>query len=566
MTDIAEMLRSLDLTRADALPDLSALTATYAPGPAQASFWNALLADVGFGEGGLKSRPGRLIELYADAVARHAASKAIALSVLDARGDFRHLSFAELDSAATACSAAWAREGLEPGQRVALALPMGVSWLIAFAAALRLGLSVSCLGSSWGEQAMQRRLHALDPKRIVFDPAGPAPLAAFAARALAIDRASASHAPPPRGYAPTQIVIESFSSVREPVDQPSPVNAETALLWALRDARFAYRVGPNLGLALPGFSHEQHQPAAILATLLAGARYVELPTALLQRAPFALARPFITTLGVSPALRDALRHTPAGPLPDLRGWLRSIDEPLDWTAWQDFVEKNALGGVPAGNLLIDAASGGALLISTRRSGLSHAFALPSPGVPFALSDLNSRAASVSESGAFQHGIKPDPKVPAWFLLVKRGPEYLYGGTLSPRRAGRVYSEPEVVECVSGLAGVDGACVVPVASNEPGSGWCFVLLVFVGAVPESAHAALAREAELAIRTRLGADFLPDRTLVFPVHARREGDKLDVAWCRRQYFTGFLQRKGNLPVFRRLTALRAALKESLDHAVG
>jgi hypothetical protein len=430
VTDIGEMLRSLDLSRADSLPDLSLLEASCNVGSGLTSFWNALLADAGMGDGRLKSRPGRAIELYADAVARHVTPGAIALSVLDTRGEFRHLSFAELDGAASVCSAAWSSQGLEPGQVLALALPMGVTWLIAFAAALRLGLTVSCLGS-FGEDALAHRLRALDPKRIVFDPDGAAPAAEFAERALQVVRSGGGHAPPPHSYAPQQAFLKLFSPVRAPLLQPSLLCAETALLWALRDARFAYRIGSNEGLALPGFPLEQYQPAAILATLLAGARFVELQVSAAARAPTSLLQPFITSLGVSPALRDALRQAPAGPMPQLRAWFRAVDEPFDWPAWQDFVAKNGLERLAAANVLVDAASGGALLISARRPGLTQAFALPSPGVPFVLSDLSTELDSSSGCGTFSSGVEPDPKHPGWFLLVKRSSEYLYGGSVLP---------------------------------------------------------------------------------------------------------------------------------------
>lgn len=550
------MLRSLDLPRADALADLSLLEATYRPGPASVSFWRVLLADAGLGDGRLKSRPGQAIELYGDAIARHAASGRIALSVLDSRGAFQHLSFAELDAAAGACAAAWSLEGLEPGQVLAIAAPMGVDWLIAFAAALRLGLVVSCLGSL-GEQALCRRLRGLDPRYIVFDSAGPAPPAEFAERSLSVVRSAAAHAPPARAYSPQQAFGKLFSPVRAPVDRPSLLCAETALLWALRDARFAYRLAPGSGLAMPGFHFEQHQPALILSTLLAGARFVDLPVSAVAQSPALLAQPFITTLGVSPALRDVLRRTPLGSTPELRDWWRSVDEPFDWMAWQDFVEKNELNQLPAGNVLVDSASGGALLTSARRPGVTHAFALPSPGVPFTLADLSAKSASLTDCGVFSSGAQPDAKHPGWFLLLKRASEYLYGSTVLPRRAGRVYPEDEVVECVAQLPGVDGACVVPLATNDVGIGWAFVLVVFAGTLPERSFEALRRVVESAIRTRLGSDFAPNHLLVFPLHARRKGQELDTAWCRDQYSKGFLQRKASLPIFQSLTALRASL---------
>lgn len=557
------MLRSLELSSASGPPDLSLLRATQTPEPACTAFWDTLLADAGLGEGRLKSRPGRSIELYVDAVARHAASGAVALSVLDSRGEFQHLSFAELDAAATACASAWSLAGLEPGDVVALAAPMGIEWLIAFAAALRLGLTVSCL-SSFGEEALCRRLRALDPKRIVFGLASAAPPAEFAERAIAVARSSAGHVPPPRAYQPQQAFLSSFSPVRAALDRPSAVSAETALLWGLRDSRFAYRVGPGSGLAMPGFCFEQHQPAVLLATLLSGARFVELPIAAIARAPQLLAQPFITTLGVSPALRNVLLRKPAGPMPALREWWRSVDEPLDWPAWQEFIDGNQLAKLPVSNLLIDAASGGALLVSVRRPGVTNAFVVPSPGVPFALSDLTSRAPSLSGTGVFSAGAEPDPDNPGWFLLASRASEYLYGGTLSARRAGRVFSTAEVVECVTRLPRVDAACVTPVATGEPGSVWAFVLVVFAGALARSEVAALAREVERAVGTRLGADFVPDRVVVLPLFARKKARMIDLDWCERQCSTGFLPRKAAFPVFQRLTALRASLRMVSDDA--
>jgi hypothetical protein len=249
-------------------------------------------------------------------------------------------------------------------------------------------------------------------------------------------------------------------------------------------------------------------------------------------------------------------------MPELRDWWKSVDEPFDWTAWQEFIEKNGLASLPASNLLVDAASGGALLVSARRPGFANAFVEPSPGVPFTLSDLGSGSSGLARAGVFNPGAEPDPKNPGWFLLARRASEYLYGGTIEPRRAGRIFPEDDVVECVTEIPRVDGACVVPVATSDPGTPWAFVLVVFGGALPESGIQALRREVEHAIRARLGDDFVPDRVVYFSLHARRKDRKVDLDWCRRQYWAGFLQRKASLPVFRCLTALRASLRMVSD----
>jgi hypothetical protein len=309
---------------------------------------------------------------------------------------------------------------------------------------------------------------------------------------------------------------------------------------------------------MPGFPLEQYQPAVLLATLLAGARFVDLPMHLLRRTPTALLQPFITTLGVSCELRDLLRRYPTGAPAALRDWWKGVDEPLDWAAWQDFSEKNALRGRPVSNLLVDAASGGALLISARRPGSINALVLPSPGVPFALSDVASGATALGASGVFHAGAEPDLENPGWFLLVRRGSEYLYGSTVTPRRAGRVFAEAEVVECVTRMPGVDGACVVPVATGDPGAVWVFVLVVFAGDRDEREFESLRRDLDGALRRRLGVDFVPDHFHITPLFARYLDDKLDLDWCCREYSSGLLMRKSGTRAFQQLTALRAHLK--------
>lgn len=546
--DVARLLASLELQRVDDLADLTLLQTTYTE-PGAAAFWSALLDD-----GRLKSRVGRNIELYHDAIARHAPGGGTALSVLDARGEFRHLTFGELDAAATACAAAWSRDGLEPGAVLAMALPLGLDWLVGFAAALRLGLTVSCLGPM-GPDALCRRVLALEAQRILVEPGALLP-PSLASKALSVSRSGAAHAPPPRAYTPEQALGLLFSPLRGHL-KPTALSAQTALLSALRDARFAYRINEQSGLATPDLPLAQHQPAVILATLLAGARFVELPVSVIVEKPALLAQPFITTIGVAPSLRDALRRAPVGALPAVRDWWRSVDEPLDWEAWRDFIAKNALAQLPVSNLLVDAASGGAELVSVRRPGSTHAFVVPAPGTPFTLTDLSTKTPTLDRVGVCSVGVKPNPKHPGWYLLAKRASEYLYGGSVAPRRAGRIFPEEDVVECATKVPGVENACVVSVAVTEPGPRFRFVLIVFAPLL-ESDPALLERAVERAVHSRLGADFMPDRVLVSPLSARQKNQKLDQDWCRRQYSAGFLERKATLAVFRRLSALRAAVR--------
>ncbi|WP_437650378.1 hypothetical protein [Sorangium sp. So ce362] len=339
----------------------------------------------------------------------------------------------------------------------------------------------------------------------------------------------------------------------EPVDLP----ASAAWQRALHDAVVAYRLGPGDALALPGFHPQQHHPAAILAALLAGATFVHLTPADVLSRPALLQEQPITTLGITPALCEALRKAPIARPPKLRQWVRSVDEPLDWVAWNDLVKKNDLAGVPSTNLLVDAAAGGAVLFSTRRPGSVQALALPAAGQPYALFDATgSGEPAAGGAGVFVPMPDGDPKKDGWFVLARRGTEHLWGGTLVPRRAGRAFPAAELAERVSEVPGILGACVVPIPTGDPGARWAFLLLAFAGAPPDGtpARAALSDAIDAAIREDLGDDFLPDRVTVLPLYPRMQGRKVDAAWCQRQYSSGFLAAKAQHPVFRRLAGLR------------
>ncbi|WP_434047625.1 MULTISPECIES: hypothetical protein [Sorangium] len=335
------------------------------------------------------------------------------------------------------------------------------------------------------------------------------------------------------------------------------LTAGAAWQRALHDAVLAYRLGPGDALALPGFHPQQHHPAAILATLLAGATFVELTPADIAARPGLLDEQPITTLGITPGLCEALRKAPIARPPKLRQWVRSVDEPLDWVAWNELVKKNDLASVPSTNVLVDAAAGGAVLFSTRRPGSVQALALPAAGQPYTLFDATGSGEPAARgAGVFVPTPAGDPKKDGWFVLARRGTEFLWGGTLAPRRAGRAFPAAELAERAAEVPGILGACVVPIPTADPGGRWAFVLLAFAGAPPDGAPAnpALSDALADAIREDLGDDFLPDRITVLPLYPRMQGRKVDAAWCQRQYSSGFLAAKAQHPVFRRLAGLR------------
>src|SRR5690348_10145012 len=70
----------------------------------------------------------------------------------------RRLSWAELDAAVDRVAAGYAAQGLEPGQRVAVQLPNGADWLCAALGALRAGLVVVPVNTTFTDPELEHVL------------------------------------------------------------------------------------------------------------------------------------------------------------------------------------------------------------------------------------------------------------------------------------------------------------------------------------------------------------------------------------------------------------------------
>ncbi|HWN67035.1 MAG TPA: hypothetical protein VNM90_05315, partial [Haliangium sp.] len=282
----------------------------------------------------------------------------------------------------------------------------------------------------------------------------------------------------------------------------------------------------------------------------------------------------LRSVGVTPALRDLVLTSGPRTRPEWQHWFKNPEEPCDWTAWRDFIELAKLEDVPVSNVLIEAAAGGALLCSVRRPGREQLAYLmnvvPAAGRPWMLLDVNlSGQPAIGDVGVHARIEQDAPLGPQHALLARTaGGEYLFGGNLEPRRAGRVYPRDEVLAAIAPLPFVQGASVVPVLSGGPASHFKLVLLVFCGlcgsnGAAENDGARATSEGgrlvaiEQAIRDALGDEHLPDHVILFPLHARRGAKQaVNHDWCQTQYVIGSLFRKSRMPLFRHLTAIRQA----------
>jgi hypothetical protein len=545
-------------------------------------FWSALQRQLAVpGTPACKSVAGAHYDLYHDLVARHAGSDRVALRCYDRWRGWQALTYDQLHALCCRQAAVWQAAGLGPGMVLAIVLPLGPACAVALLAGLRLGALVSLLPTA-GRQQLARCLAGVAPQMIATDAAHAPLLAGAPAPLVMVDAlAHAAHAVPPddtgRSYTfragePCAMLL---SPLRRPLHVPVPVRCDDMYLDALRDGALVFALRPGDHLAAPGFHTLQHQPSLLFSALLAGATYVHIDRVDVEREPALLWQVPLRSVGVTPALRDAVLARGPRTRPEWQHWFKNPEEPCDWTAWRDFIELARLDDVPVSNVLVEAAAGGALLCSMRRPGreqLAYLMnVLPAAGRPWLLLDASqSGQPAIGDVGVHARVEQDAPVGPQHALLARvAGNEYLFGGNLEPRRAGRVYPRDEVLAAIAALPFVRGASVVPVLSGGPASHFKLALLVFCGsdgaAEPPASESGRLAALERVIRDELGDEHLPDRMLLFPLHARRDARQaVSHDWCQVQYVTGSLFRKSRMPLFRHLTAIRQACLDAAGPA--
>lgn len=568
--------------------------------------------------GPLQSReiPVAGFDIYHDSIARHLGAGQPALrwyerAALTGAGGWRVLSFDELHARCSQRAAWWQSCGVEPGAIVCVLLPFGAECVVSLLTALRMGVRVALL-EPLGQDYLAHRLEALAPQHIATEPFHLRRIPDFAELALPPDdlvRAGPAYS---HTYAPDEPCFTGFSPLRDDPITPVDTRASDAYLGALRDGLISFALRPGDHLAAPGFHTIQHQPALLLSALITGSAFVHIAEAdAVREAALFHAAP-LRSAGVTAAVRDAILAAGLSERPAWQHWFRNPEEPTDWEIWRDFVQACDLGETPMSNIMVEAASGGSLLWSPRRRSTLQlrylANVAPAPGQPWTLLDFTrSGQPAVADVGVYApaiveaaappelapdaagnaegaedgeeagdaddvadtptvESVEPTPVAPQHMILARRGQEYLYGGAIEPRRVGRVYPAVEVLQAIADAPFVDGATVVAVSQGGSVVAHRFVLVVFTGAESTTRHDALQHRRvtslEGIIISRLGDEFLPDRVVTFPLHARRvDGDpegEVDHGWCQAQYLSGLLFRKAQTPIFQQLGAVRAAVR--------
>lgn len=369
-------------------------------------------------------------------------------------------------------------------------------------------------------------------------------------------------------YAPDEPALAVFSSTRSGSALPVLISSQAAYCNALRDGCIVYALRPGDRLAAPGVCPLKYQPALLLAVLLAGASYLDVSPQQVRQDPDIISGSVLRTLIVSDALREVLGASPPS-LAGLALWLRDIEEPGQ--RWPEFIRSSRLEKVPCGNVVVDAAAGGCRLVSGRQRGVVSAHVLPAPGCRYTLLDLTLSGPACGGSGVFADPVAAaddgaaDPEHSGDYIVLSAvRDEYLYCGTLSPRRGGRVYPADEVMGALVSLPELVGVSILSTLGAGEAPKNLFVLLAFTGAPRDgerAPEAALAQVIRQRLRHDLGEQALPDEIRIIFSYPRQKivdgKAEIDHAWVRGQFFSGALHQKPRQRIFQLLTKLRRAV---------
>jgi acyl-CoA synthetase (AMP-forming)/AMP-acid ligase II len=500
--------------------------------------------------------------LFHELGARHAGRRMLGYVEPAPGAGFVESSYASLVERAACLATAWKDRGVEPGATVALLAPLSAEAVVAWLAGFRCGAVVAPV-PAFGRAFMRNRLEALKPDFVAtgagraawlrLDPETTLPLVA--------DDDVRPDSAPAYAYASDEPAARFFSPLgRDPL-AVHELTAHQLLLGALRDGVLLLSLDAGDTVAAPGFCDTQEKPPLLLATLAAGACWLEVglesaasePDEMLGRA---------TVVGVHDDLRDA--WLTARPRTRLARWFRNPAGPPAYEAWDRFAAQPFAERALGSNLFVNGAAGGAIACGAWRHNPGRNQILLAPGQPWRLASASLRSTdALGASGVLACAGETLPAdAIGRIVAVRAGGEYIWVTCLDAHRRAQRLPSAEICAAVTRAHSEVWRCaLVDYAKDDGGLANGAALVVFLRPDREPLS---ARDVADTIAQEIGEQFQPDRTDFFDVPARttKEGD-LDLDWCRSHYADGLLALKQRERLFRGLGRLRYLLaEEELD----
>jgi hypothetical protein len=519
-----------------------------------AAFWRsaapALTASLG---GSSRSSLFERYQLAHDLGARHAAGRRPAFVAHEAAGGATATSYASMVEGAMALAGAWRARGVRPGMCVAIVAPISAELVGALLAAWHLGAIPAPL-PVWGRTYLHDRLAAVKADFV----------AASKPRALwmgipdelrLITRAMGDDAGPGLAhlYAPVEPALRVFSPLGDVPLEPFDVAAEQLYLGALRDAVLFFGLGPELGVAAPGFCEVQFGLPLLMTCLAAGAYFLSIGLDDACQRPSVICRG-THLLGVHPQLRDAILAGDLGDGPTQ--WFRSPATAHDPDSWSRFAAARPFARSAGACYFPSPVAGGAITWSAWRRTPSLNSAIPAPGMDWQLLDPGRGGAACTDGNGVLTSKAAPPEAIGQPLLGRLAGDSLWVTSIGAHRDGQRLPAVEIEALVATRREVWASALV----DDPRAGAMLVVFARPDRITadQAARDALAGELEELCADELAPHLAPPRTEVFTL-APHTDDKgvLDRDWCRGQYISGRLAAKQRAPLFTQLALVRLAL---------
>ena len=511
------------------------------------------------------SAPFESYNFYQDLIVRHVGKKLIAFKTWE-NDTWREWSYDYLHRLVNYQISRWKNQQEDWSGNVAIAISLGIHFLVAVLTAIRLGLTFTVLpldSPALPPKKVRALLDQLKVEVIFTSPEASSTLTGDERHWLIeyLEESDKYEPEEDKVYQPEECFQQAFALHLQDQHALVPVSAEEMYLNAIRDAQlvFGLKRGSTFGYS-PDCSLRE-QPYIILAGLLAGAKSVILPYDKLKVEPTLASSESIEVLGVTAKLRDLWTEEDGMPKSGLTGWYYNLfdDDPK---AWSRFIEKNALEKHIPRRLIINNANAGVTVSSIKVVDEPRETLWPAFGKKWDLLQYGQQdVLSVQPYGVFKQHSLAD--APSNLLLTRLGVGWEIATTITPQKRGYTIPIPELEKTVEQLEFVEFAYFLTLQIPYSRLRTQSVLAVFVNPlfwdeVPNQ-KAAWKQQVDEAIATELGTLFIPDKVEFFPLIPRVENGALDRNWCYQQYSTGLFHRKQSLKIYHWLSLLKKAALE-------
>jgi hypothetical protein len=486
-------------------------------------------------------------DLYGDAISRHKFSTSLAVKVLDETHKVKSWTYEQLDLMVNDQLELWMAREIKKGDQIALILSPGITYLVAFLTALRLGLRIAYfpLESPYlSLEGIREKLEGISPLFVVVSSEEIG--AEFPFPSLVIEHLSFKEKNPAEKqvfYAPDDLVF-------------SEGTAERVYFSALRDGELLFAAEPKEVWAAPLRNSLREEPYLTLTALLMGTTIFYIPDQLIRQSPTILQEISVDILGISGAFLDLCLEEKGFPNKKPRICYR---HPLERSPgkWEAFSSECELKKIPFVKWMIDPQRGESLLFSFPTPDPRDFRLIPSLGSSWEL--VNEAGEENSEGfGRFKFEEKETN-----FCLAPLEKGWVMTEVLKRERQGIEIPAQKIEEIVIELPFVQFASLLCLPRVYDPLDSQVVLIIFT-------HPALiekvalqeevwGKEIQTLIITRIGEGFIPDKIEYFPLYPKLKEGKVNQSWCFNQYRDGRLSKKKRLLVYHHLSMLKASIKE-------